>query len=1092
MRKRILPSLFFLTFLLVATTHAQPGCPNVNAGTDVTLPCGTNCTTLTANAFPSGNTATYSVGSIPYTPFSYTAGTAVIVNDDDVWTSTLNLPFNFCFFGNSYNQLVVGANGLISFDLSNATQYCDWDLTAASPIPSTSVYTNSIMGPFHDIDPSQGGTIKYQIIGSFPCRIFVVSYYDIPMYDDIFLIGSCWGIDHATHQIALYETTNVIEMYTQRKETCIDWNDGLAIQGIQNASGTVAYTVPGRNLTNFDVTNDAWRFTPNGASIVSVEWLEGSNVIGTGNTVTVCPLNSATTYTAKATYLPCSGGTPVVVTDNVAVNLAGTLNASISSSTNVNCNGSNNGSATATVSGGNAPLTYGWSTGSHALSISGLAAGTYVFTATDASNCVRRDSVVITQPQPLSLSVPNVSVNNCSGTGTGSLSAIVSGGTPGYTYSWSSSAQTDSILDNVAAGTYNVTLTDAKGCTATQSGKLTISNTPINFGTPTIVSAKCSQGGSITTNVSGGVGNLSYTWSNTATTPGLSNTAAGSYGLTVTDQSGCSASVSYTIGSSANAVVLQTPTITNVQCNGGNNGSIAVSASGGTGTLNYTWGGGQTTSSLTGLTSGTYSVTVSDLSGCSASASYTLTQPNAIVVGNPVIVDATCSTGGSIATSVSGGSGSFAYLWSNGQTTATATNLSTGSYTVTYTDQTSHCTVTGNYNVGIIGVLPNIFVATPAPLSCTTLSQTITASSSTAGATFTWSTGATTSSISATTGGTYTVTALNPGSGCTASAAVVLSMDTLSPQLTTLTPAELNCLTATSTVGVNALNPGLTYVWNNGNTNQSFTVTTPGTFTVTATSALNGCSASAIVTVLQNTTPPNITIAPPADLNCLNATVTLNASSTSIGTTYAWSNGGISSSASVTSSGTYTVTATDPNNGCTATASTAVISNNTTPIVDAGRDTLLNAASITLTATSTGVVNYVWSTGDKNASTSVSAPGTYYVTAYDNNSGCAASDSVKVIPLTGYEIAIPTAFSPNGDHQNDLFFPIVRVGSGVTIKEFRVYNRWGELLHNNPINGWDGNFKNELQPIETYFYFVKYNVPQQGDENKTGSFSLLK
>jgi gliding motility-associated-like protein len=99
---------------------------------------------------------------------------------------------------------------------------------------------------------------------------------------------------------------------------------------------------------------------------------------------------------------------------------------------------------------------------------------------------------------------------------------------------------------------------------------------------------------------------------------------------------------------------------------------------------------------------------------------------------------------------------------------------------------------------------------------------------------------------------------------------------------------------------------------------------------------------------------------------------------------------------------------------------------------------------------------------------------------------------VKVIPLIGYEIAIPTAFSPNGDHQNDLFFPIVRVGSGVTIKEFRVYNRWGELLHNNPINGWDGNFKNELQPIETYFYFVKYNVPQQGDENKTGSFSLLK
>jgi gliding motility-associated-like protein len=100
---------------------------------------------------------------------------------------------------------------------------------------------------------------------------------------------------------------------------------------------------------------------------------------------------------------------------------------------------------------------------------------------------------------------------------------------------------------------------------------------------------------------------------------------------------------------------------------------------------------------------------------------------------------------------------------------------------------------------------------------------------------------------------------------------------------------------------------------------------------------------------------------------------------------------------------------------------------------------------------------------------------------------------VRVISTsTGTDIAIPTAFSPNGDRQNDLFFPIVRTGSGVTIKEFRVFNRWGALLYNNPLTGWDGNFKTELQPTEIYVYFVKYNVPGKGDESKTGSFSLLK
>jgi hypothetical protein len=265
-----------------------------------------------------------------------------------------------------------------------------------------------------------------------------------------------------------------------------------------------------------------------------------------------------------------------------------------------------------------------------------------------------------------------------------------------------------------------------------------------------------------------------------------------------------------------------------VQCNAGNNGSITVNATGGTGTLTYTWAGGQTSPSITGLTAGTYSITVSDPTGCSATTTYTITEPLAIVVAAPVITDATCSTGGSIATNVTGGSGTFTYLWSNGQTTATATNLASGTYTVTYTDQTSLCTATGTYNVGLIGVLPNIFVATPAPITCTTLSQTLTATSVTPGATFTWSTGATTANVTATTGGTYTVTALDPNNGCTASSSVVVSMDTITPLVLIPDPDTLTCLVTTSTVGAATSAPTPTFIWSDGNTNQSFTVIAPG------------------------------------------------------------------------------------------------------------------------------------------------------------------------------------------------------------------------------------------------------------------------
>lgn len=985
--------LFIAVFSFVNVGFTQSGCPAVNAGSNVSLPCGTTCTNLTATAFPSGNTSTYAVSAIPYTPFSYTTGTSILVSQDDIWSGVINLPFTFCFFGTPYTQLVLGANGLLSFDLSNAGQGCIWNTTAASPIPSPTLYTNSIFGVYHDIDPGQGGTIKYQILGTAPCRIFVFSFNDVPMYDDVFLVGSCWRIGKATHQIALYETTNAIEVYIKNKSECTGWNNGLAVEGIQDATGTVGYAVPGRNLGVWSASNSAHRFTPNGPSIVTVDWLQGGNPIGAGNTINVCPSANPTTYTARATYLPCNGGTPVVVTSNVNVALAGSLNSSITASKNVSCNGGNNGTATASVSGGNGTVTYGWSTGSNQLAISGLSAGTYVFTANDAANCVRRDTIVITQPPPRTLSIPNVTFNNCTGTGNGDLSAIASGGVSPYTYAWSSTSQTDSILNGVAAGTYTVTMTDANLCTSTASGVLTITSVPIVFSTPVINPATCTQGGSITASATGGVGALSYTWSNGTNGASITNLSPGSFTVTATDGGGCSASATYTVGTTGTIVNLQAPTLTNVQCNGGNNGAITANATGGTGTLSYAWSGGRTGSAITGLTIGSYSVTVSDGTGCSASATYTLTQPTALVPGTPTTVSQTCTTRGSATVSATGGSGTYNYLWADGQTTATDTGLVAGTYTVTITDQLSLCTVTQTATVSNTGNPPNVFVATPAPISCANTTQSLTATSSTSGATFEWARGNPSATYTATSPGIYTVTATNPLDGCTATSSVTVSADTAAPIIVSVAPDTLNCVTTTSTlfVATSAINP--LFAWSNGNSNQTFTTTVPGIFIVTVTDTDNGCSASYTETVVQDTIKPILSINTPSELNCDTLSVDLTVTTTASPVGYLWSNGEQLPTTSTSTSGTYTVTVANTQNKCFSTISQTVTQNISTPTVSIAPSIFMTCfnPSQTLTATaSPATVSYVWSNLSNTNTTLVSTSGNYSVTVKDPANGCTA------------------------------------------------------------------------------------------------------
>lgn len=1034
MNSYCLKRFLFIAFVFFNSwVNAQPGCPSVNAGADVALPCGTNCTNLNATFFPSGNTTSYAVGSIPYTPFSYTAGTPILVNIDDIWSNAINLPFTFCFFGNSYNQVVVGANGLITFDVSQAGLYCNWDITAAGSLPTANMYGNCIMGPYHDIDPSLGGSISYQIIGAAPCRIFVVSYNQVPMYESDNILSTCSGMN-ATHQIAIYETTNAIEIYIAHKDACPDaggvfglsgWNDGLAVEGIQDATGTTAFTVPGRNNTAWTANNDAWRFTPNGPSIVTVDWFQGATQIGTGTSVSVCP-GSATTYTAQATYLPCSGGTPVVVTDDVVVSLAGALQAGIDSAHNVTCFGANNGVAYAHASTSNSGLTYGWAGGPNTFTYSNLAPGTYIFTATDASACVRSDTVVITQPTLLTANVPNASQTNCSGTGTGTLVAARNGGSGPYTFAWNSTPpQTDSILDNVTAGTYTVTVTDASGCTATASGTLTITagGNNVSLSPATITNVLCNGGnnGAITAAATGGSGTFTYSWSNSQTGAAISNLTAGSYTVTADDGAGCTASGVYNV-TEPTLLVINAANITNIGCGGNAAGAITANVTGGSPNYTYSWVQQSNNASYTGqsinnLTADNYDLTVTDANGCTANAAYTITA-SAPLIFSTSQTNVSCAGGsdGTATVAISSGTQPYSYNWNGTGAVpdSTVNGLSAGNVNVTITD--ANCSATATFV--ITQAAPIVITATnQTNVSCFGGSDgaiTVSASGgSGSGYTYTWN------SNPAQTGTTATglpagqiMVVVTDANFCNASATYTLVEN--SQLSVTVQATDATCYQAPN--GSADANPSggsspYSYLWNDpaNQTSKTANGLLASSYTCTVTDN-NGCTVSASG-VVNEPADMNISVVATA-VKCVgdkNGTISVTAqggtgpynySATLDGANFFFANNGVIENLEI---GTYTVLIAD-NNGCSktilATVPNATLDNFTTSVDSTscyGADYNDGAVHIVATSIPNGPYQYSLDNGVPQVSGDFFfvAAGAHTITATNFN-GCSSTIPVVV------------------------------------------------------------------------------------------------
>ena len=277
--------------LLIISNAIQSQCNVVNAGNDITLNCN-NCQTLTATYEQTRVTDSYLITPIPYSPLPYTTGTIYNIAIDDRWSTTVNLPFEFCFFNQTYTQYVISTNGVISFNLGYSNQFSPWAFTASIPTAAAN-FPRSMIGLYHDIDPSLGGEVRYGVTGVYPCRKLVVSFNDIPHF-------SC-SQQRSKFQIILYELTNVIEVHVERKQTCNTWNGGRACLGIQNTAGNTAYAPAGRNTANYTInTPEAWRFTPNGVVNSVFSWLDSNgNFITDNSQIVVCDSGS---YIAEVIY----------------------------------------------------------------------------------------------------------------------------------------------------------------------------------------------------------------------------------------------------------------------------------------------------------------------------------------------------------------------------------------------------------------------------------------------------------------------------------------------------------------------------------------------------------------------------------------------------------------------------------------------------------------------------------------------------------------------------------------------------------------------------------------------------------------------
>jgi gliding motility-associated-like protein len=1038
--KKLIKILVLALTLIINVSYAQNNCPSL--GPDQYLPCGQTQTTLNANigtCIPStvspNLTTSYSVVSIPFAP-SPTVGSTAVVMSDDSGTGALPIGFTFCFYGNTYTQFYIGSNGWISFSPAQPTGF------VSAPIPNIGfVPKNCIMGPWQDWHPGIAGGpyIRYQTLGTAPCRRLVVSWNQCPMF-------SC-TTTKGTFQIIIYESTNLIENHLTSKPNCMQWAGGTATEGIHNIPGTNAVTVPGRNSTAWTATNDAWRWVPTGALVTpTLTWFQVGNpiAIGTGSTIVVTPAVTGTSYTCKYQYGQCNAGFEVCSAmpgnspDTVFVMPLTAIIPTITAPTCI-------GGPTQISCAPNTPTNnYSWSgpnivgpNNSPTITINGP--GNYICTITStAAAC--NGTAMVTVAQIPTISIVASSNTLCALNTNGSLNSVslTASGAPNYTWTgatnlvntYTSNVQpfiSYSPTSNSGIGTATIIGSNGTCSSTTIYTLLIIPNPTISVTSPSVC-----QGNTVTIVANNAT---SYTWSpsNTLSSNTGSSVVANTNTNTTTAYSvigtslGCNSNTEISIVTIvANPTVMVAPVV-NTICAGSN---INLTA---TGATNYTWTPNNSLNVPNGpsvnaspLITTNYTV-IGEQSTCTTTAVYQVSViPLPIILVSPQT--ATICQYSSVNLYLNGASN---YVWSP----AAGLNTTSGSQVTASPNNTTIyningtngiCSAQGSATVYVVP-FPNVNLSTTNNKICRNSSTMLSASGA---SNYIWS------------------------------------------------PALSLSSATTSAVQANPI------------------VTTQ--YTLTGYNYL-GDKVCGVTHMILIEVVPNVTVNISNDLEiCLGQSAQLLSEG---GPTYTWtpSNGLSNTSiknpvATPTISTMYNVNISYYGN-CGANAN-VYVKVNPNPSVTAGEDFTVNLDEPAfLNASGSGTLTWLYGDGIyckpcPNSQIFPKSSGCYVIESI-NIHGCKSTDEVCVNVTANYNLFIPSSFTPNGDGINDTF---LTYGTGITKFDLSIFDRWGEELFktNDQLKGWDGTYKSQLSKTDIYVYKISYTGLDGKTHTKTGHVTLLK
>ena len=465
------------------------------------------------------------------------------------------------------------------------------------------------------------------------------------------------------------------------------WVDDLDLVLCSGYTATPSST----NATCTAANGNASVVTANGTLTSTYHWSNSA----TTNSVTV----AAGTYTVTATdFNGCTATASAIVgSTNTNINASAT-------STNAICT-SSSGTATATASTGTGTLSYHWSNNGNTAIIN-VTAGTYQVTVTDANGCIGTASATVSSTTvPINVTATATTTSCISNTGI--AIASTTDGTQPYNYAWSGIGTNNDTIANLGAGGYQVTITDANGCSGTGSASVTTPNGPSATQSSSTISCYGDSTATVNVTTTGGTGTIIYLWSNGANVEDLANMPAGTYTLTITDANNCSFLITAAITEPSQ--IFAGLLISDVLCHGDSTGTFNFSASGGTAPLSFLWSTGDTTEDLHGAPAGSYSLSITDGNSCTRSFSnMAIAEPPALTVQSTITDASSASaTDGSITLTSTGGTSPYNVTWNSGNGTA----LAAGVYCYTVTDNNG-CIVTGCDTVSAPTGIENIPAST--------------------------------------------------------------------------------------------------------------------------------------------------------------------------------------------------------------------------------------------------------------------------------------------------------------------------------------------------------------------------------------------